>query len=353
MDFTWLAKEDELSSAALTVRAQTISPNDQDRLLWDAFFPRRNVDSTKLSEISTLDFRPVADRREWNQRGRAVPLKTPPRRDLEMVPVESYFTIDEEELQKLAERSLSTNAEIFRRIIGARIPDRTDELVRADYRRLEIDCMTAWALGQIVAKNPQDGTTQTVSFGFDAGRYQTAGTAWSDGGVNAYDEFLAWAEDGVDSIGPIRGVTMRLATFKAIQADAPNQIPGTTGITPTRAQVEQRVSDDLGVPFRFFIVENSLDVFNDGGTAYTRTKVWPAQRVALVPAGNAVGYAAFAPVYRAMELARQVPGAGIDIRGVTVYHDAANAGRELTVEAQLNAMPVPDEQKMWLINAGV
>lgn len=353
-DFAWLAEEDELSPAALTVRAQTISPNDQDRLRWDVFFPRRNVDSTKLSEITTLDFRPVADRREWNQRGRYVPLQTPPRRDLEMVPIEAYFKVEEQELQTLAERTLSTNERAFRDIIGAAIPDRTDQLVRADYRRLEIDAMTAWANGQIVAKNPQDGQTLAASFGFDAARMQTAGTAWDDVGENAYDLFLAWLESAVDYVGPIRGAVMRLATLKAIQADAPNPTVGApAGLTPTVRDVESRIQDELASQFEFLVIEDSLDVFDDGGTATTRTKVWPAQKVAALPAGVTIGSTAFAPVYRAMELARQVPGAGIDVRGVTVYHEGANAGRELTVEAQLNAFPVPDEQNVFVIDAGV
>ena len=61
-NFAWMAQVAALSPAALTVRAQTISPNDNGRLLWDLFFPRVNVDSVRLSEINTLDDRPAADR---------------------------------------------------------------------------------------------------------------------------------------------------------------------------------------------------------------------------------------------------------------------------------------------------
>lgn len=349
-DFTWLNEVEDLSSAALTVRAQTLSPNDNGALIWDVFFPRVNVDSVDLNDIVTLDDRAVADRREWNAKGRFIPVLTPEQRKMSIVPIEAYDVIGEREQQKLREGAFG-NQTIFMDQIMVRLPDRADRLALADYRRLEIDAMAAWANGAIVQRNPQDASkTFTASFGFDAARIATAGTAWNDSGVNAFDEFLAWLEDGVDYVGPIEGAVMRLATLKAILADAPD-LPN--GVKMTRAQLADRVEQDLGSPFTFFVIENSLDVFTDGGTATTRTKIWPTGKVAAVPAGRMVGRTAFAPVVRAMELSEQVPDAGIDVRGVTVYHDAQNAGKILNIEAQLNAMPIPDENKVFVIAAGV
>jgi len=348
--FGWIQQEQELSPAALTVLAQTVSPNDTGRLWWDSFMPRKNVNSVDLKEIYNLDDRYVADRREWNARGRLIPQQTPSIRDLSMVPVESYFKIEEKELQRLAERTLG-NESIFREIIRADIPERTVGLAEADYRRIEFDVMRAWALGTIIQRNPQDASkTVTYSYGFSSSRYQTAATPWNDGGVNAYDEFLAWLLDGVDSIGGVEGAVMRLATYNAILADAPD-LPN--GVAMTRSALLSRLQDDIGGPFEFVIIEDSHDVFDDGGTAVTRTKVWPAEQVAAIPSGGVVGYTGFAPVRRAMELSRLVPEAGIDVRGCTVYHEESNGGRELTVEAQINAFPVPQESKLWLIDAGV
>lgn len=350
MDFTWMAQVDELAPAALTVRVQTLSPNDNGRLLWDVFFPRVNVDSVRLSDISTLDDRPAADRREWNARGRLIPILTPAQRKMEMVPIEAYDKINELEMQYLMEGSFGNNA-IVQEQIGVRIPDRTDRLAMACYRRLEMDTMQAWATGTIVQRNPQNAAqTYTVSFGFSSGRLQTAATAWNDPGVNAYDEFIAWYEDGIEAVGPGEGVVIRLATLRAILADAPD-LPN--NVKMTRAQLADRVEQDIGQPFQFFVNENSIDVFPDGGTAVTRTKVWPSQQVAFVPAGKEVGRAAFAPVARAMELSNQVPEASIDVQGVTIYHDSGNGGRELEIDAQLNAMPLPDESKEFVIDAGV
>lgn len=118
----WVAAQDELSNEALTVRAQTLPINDQGRLLWDIFFPRNDVDSVKLATLTTTDFRPVSDRREWNQRGRLVDDRTPTAEQWEMVPIESYFMIGEREMQDLMERTLGNEA-LFQEIVATQIPD--------------------------------------------------------------------------------------------------------------------------------------------------------------------------------------------------------------------------------------
>jgi hypothetical protein len=156
--------------------------------------------------------------------------------------------------------------------------------------------------------------------------------------------------DGISNVGPLAGAAMRRATINAILADAPD-LAG--GATMTRAQLVTRIQDDLGSDFAFFEMEDTVDIFTDGGTATTATKVWTTGKVAAVPAGGVVGKSAFAPVMRAMELANQVPGAGIDVQGVTVYYSESGAGRQLDIEAQANALAIPDEQKVWVIAAGV
>ena len=344
---SWIEAVDELTPAALTVRAQTVDPTDQGRLYWSGFAPRQNVDSVNLADVTTLDDRPVADRREWNQRGRHVPPRTPARREVQMVPIEAYDKIDEYEMQRLAER-FDANERLMASVIGVSIPDRVERLASADYRRLEVDFWNAWLTGVITQRNPQNASeTFAASFGFDAGRLQTAGTAWDDPGVNAYDEFIAFMEDAKTSVGNIAGAVMRQSIRQAIQADAPDLIGG---VSMTFAQLQQRLSDDLGQAFFIQEVEDTVDVYTDGGTATTSTKVFTAGRVAAIPADGRIGYTAFAPVTRAMEMARALPGAGIDARGVTVYYDEAGAGRDLTIECQLNALPVPDEQRVFVIN---
>lgn len=346
MPTQWFQEIDELSPPALTVRAQAVSPTDRGRLYWSGFFPRQNVDSVSLQDVTTLDDRPTADRREWNQRGRHVPPRTPARRAVNIVPIEAYDKIGEYEMQRLGER-FSGNAQQMANIMGVSIPDRVTRLALADYRRLEVDAWNAWILGTVTQRNPQNAAeTYAASFGISGSRIQTAGTAWNLV-ADAYAEFLAWLEDAVDTLGSLSGVVMRQATLSVIQADAPDLIGG---VAMTRAQLVQRISDDLGQALFIQVVEDTVDVYDDGGITTTSTKVLPVGRIAAIPSDGRIGYSAFAPVLRAQEMARSVPAAGIDTNGVTVYYDEAGTGRELTMEAQLNAMPVPDEQRVFVIN---
>lgn len=345
----WISAVDELSPAALTVTAQAVSPTDQGRLYWPGFFPRQNVESVTLADVTTLDDRPAADRREWNQRGRHVPPRTPKRREVSIVPIEAYDKLGEYEMQRLSER-FDGNQQKMANVIGVSIPDRVRRLALADYRRLELDMWNAWTVGTIVQRNPQNAAeTYTSSFGFASGHITTAGTAW-DAVADAYAEFLAWLEDAVDMLGSLGGVVMRQNTLSVIQADAPDMVGG---VAMTRAQLFQRLQDDLGQSFFVQVVEDTVDVYDDGGITTTATKVLPAGRIAAIPADGRIGYTAFAPVIRAQELARAVPAAGIDTNGVTVYYDEAGTGRELEIEAQLNALPVPDEAKIFVINTQV
>lgn len=350
--FDWIEQEQNLTPAALTVRAQAIPVNDQALLLWDVLMPRRDVDSVRLRNITTAIYRPTADRREWNARGRAIPLVTPKLDDIEMTPIETYFKLGEREIQELMERTVG-NQELFRQLVGVDIPTRTDGLALANYRRLELDMTTAWVLGQITARNPIGGETVTMSFGYDAGRYQTL-AGWTGGqGGTAYANFISWLRDAQTMVGPIAGVMLRLSTRLAIQQSAPNPFSYNPNVQMNRAQLTERIQDDLGTDFQFVENERTIDVFPDGGTQTVRTKVWPQGAIAVIPSDGTVGYTGFAPVGRAFEIAQLDPDAAIDVRGMTVYRETSNGGRELTVEAQINALPIPQEQSVYVATVSV
>jgi hypothetical protein len=347
--FGWISKIENLTPAALTVLAQTRSPNDNGRLVWDAFMPRANTDSIRLEDVTTLDFRPASGRRAWNQRGRRMPLRTPDGRKLEIEPIEFNFRVDEKEMQLLMERFLG-NAQLIQQVIGTSIPDRVEALADANYRQLELDVLESWATGKVTVKDPETGETYEVDFGFAAARLETAGTAWDDAGVNAYDEFIAWAEDAITKVGPIKGAALRLATRKAILADAP-ALAG--GVKMSVANLEDRISQDLNVPFSFYLMEDTVDIPTDGGVTYARGNKWPVGAVAAVPSDGRIGKTAFAPIGRAMSIDREVPEARVDIRGNAVFHFEENGGRELDVECQLNAFPIPDENRIAVIDSGI
>ena len=346
-DFTWMEAQEELTSAALTVRAQQVDPYDEGRLLWGTFMPRVDVDTTKVSSLTTLNFRPSADRREWNQRGRYINLITPPSREIEWTPIESYFRLEEKEINDLM-LEVRGNAALFQQLISVRIPARTDILALAAYRRLELEVFRAWTTGTFSWRNPQDGRQYDVSYLFDQDRYTTPVATWSN---DPYDKFVAWLESAYEHIGPLAGAMMRLTTRNAIVRNAPNPTPGIlAGIQPSVRDTELRIQDETGRPFRFFINENTVEEYDDGGITRTSRKIWPANTIAAVPADFRLGRTAFAPVVRAFDISNQTPDAGIDVRGVTVFHEIGNAGRDMAVEAQINPFPDPDESRLFVID---
>lgn len=349
---SWLEAELGLTSAALTVRAQTISPNDNGRLRWPVVMPRVEIPSVDIQTITQMDFRPVGERRDWNARGRTVHIPTPKRGELSLIPIETTHRIEEYEMQKLAERTLG-NQDLFRQIVRASLPDRVDVLAAANYRRIEVDVFNSWALGQVVVRNPEDNSSYTATYGFDAARYPTAGTAWNIA-ASAFNELIIHYRAAVDLMGPIAGCMLRQATLNEILLDAPVAFGFPAGTPPTQTQVEDRIRQMFGQPFGFAVNEDTVGPYTDaGGFAQTKTKVWPVGRVAFIPQNDFVGTTGFAPVLRAIEIAGLTPQARIDINGMTAYRFPKNDGKELQMDVQVNAIPLPNEQRIYVVNAGV
>lgn len=311
--------------------------------------PRQDVGSVEIHDLTTAIYRPVADRRGWNRRGRRIPVRVPARRDLEMEPIESNFRIDEREMQRLIERFMG-NEDMIQQKIMVDIPTRTETLAQANFRRVEFDVLDSWSNGTVTARDPESGDTYTVKFEFAPERMAAAGTPWNTPGFNAYDAFIAWMNDSVAFVGPIKGAVIRLAARRAILNSAPKLMGGAQ---MSLAMLEDRISQDLNMPFRFYLMENTLDIFNGGGITSTRTHKWPAGKIAAVPNDGLIGRTAFAPVGRAVSLSNAIPEAAIDVNGCAVFVDDANGGRELDVECQLNAFPVPDENRVFVLDTGI
>ncbi len=356
----WIAAQRELSQVALTVQVQALDPTLQNRLLWDAFMPRRDVDSTDINVLlEELEVEYTSERREWNARGRPLPARAPGTKRLEMIPIETYFKIYEKEINDLANRFLG-NDRLIQQYVQPRIPERTLRLGRANLRRVEKDTFDAWSVGTITRRNPQLGhLAQTFSYGIDPLRYPVKATAWSDVGLNAFNEFIKEIAIADLMIGVTQGCIMRQATWDAIAADATAAI-SVSSVFPllrmTRREVEARIRDEIGRDFTVIIFEDTLTVFLDGGLLNTSTvKRWPAEKIGFIPQANngQVGYNAFAPVNRGYDLSSQVPNAGIDVRGQTVYHEIENGGRGLNVECQVTEMPVPIENLIYVPDVGV
>lgn len=348
--YSWIAQLEGLSPAELTVRAQAINPTEGGALKWDVFMPLRPVNSTKLKEITTISKRYASGRREWNADGRLIPLDTPNVVDMNMIPLEAYFPIGEEEMQHLEDGGRG-NEQVVIEAIGADVPTRVDGLVESNWRQLELDTFEAWLKGTITAKDPATGRARTSSYGFDAGRYQTAATAWDDPAVNAWVEFLAAAKDALSSIGSLSGALTRQAVIDAIMADAPAS--AVTGFRYSLADLQRRMQDELGTSFSLMAHEGKVASFTDGGLTTTDVNVVGAGLIGFVPGSGQVGVNAAAPVVRARQIAREVPEARIDVRGQAVYYIEENGGKGLKVQAQANIFPVPSEQNVFVVDTGV
>lgn len=346
----WLETAKGLSSAALTVRAQTLPADNDGTLLYPLFFPRQNVDSMDLNEILELDDRPTASRREWDAPEKRLELELPETREISMVPLGADDLIGEKELDKI-DSNTNGNETVFQEIVGVKIPARGMRLAKACLNQLEVDCFEVWATGKLTQHDPQSERVYIVDYGIDADRIQAAGTPWA-AAANSYNEFIAWLKDAKLAVGGLEGVMATGDVFDDIIADAPT---GNDGVRLTGANLNQRIKDDAMIP-RFAWFEHNgavdADVYENGRRRKRRVNVFPSRRLVAVPLGGTVGKAAHAPVRRARQLSNLLPEAEIDIRGVTVFHFGENDDKALKIVSQLNAFPVTNDGKVFSINVG-
>lgn len=344
--FNWLDQIESLSMTNLTIREQTRLAENPLDLRYRAIFPRQSVGSVRLSSITTVDFRPIGGRREWNAQGREVPEKLGPAREFEMVPINPTHHIDERQMQLLNE---SGYEELKRRgIIGA-VEAWPARLADAAERQLEVDAFNAWYSGAISVMDPKTGATISVSLGFDqATTYPTAGTAWDDPGEDAYLNLLLAIQAAQDKMGSVGAIRTRRAVVSAIVADAPD---GPNGLRPTITSLQDRIREEGFPEIALVIDERSYDLWTDGGSATTRTKYVPAGKIAFQPASGAVGATYVAPVARAYDF---LQGSNRSLsNGVVIFRSAKNDGKTLLIEAQENALPMPDEDKTYVVDTSV
>ena len=344
---TWMDTVDGLSNAALTVEAQTVPLPDGETFLGESLFPRLDVNSVKVEGITVRAIRPVSERREWNAPGATIEKPIEEAFGMSILPIEARDGIDEQEYQALAEAGLTAGQAQLRALLGVEIPKRIRDMAVSNLRRLEMDRYSAWLEGLIRQRNPQNKTQEIVAtFPWAGERIQTAGTAWDQGGVNAYNEFIAWLKEGVEEIGAIEGVMLRQRQVDLIQNSAPF-VFGTEGERIDGEVLRQKISQKIGVDFRFIV--NRAWVEPQG----TKRYLMPIARIGIVPAGGAVGKTLYAPVVRAIEAADVASEAGIDLRGQASYRETSNGGKHTELQVQVNAAPNPDKLSVWVMNTGV
>lgn len=346
MPFNWLDQIASLSNVALTIREVTRTEENPLDLRYRAIFPRVPARSVKLSEITTVDFRPAGGRREWNAQGREIPEKVGPTREFEMVPINPTHHIDERMLQLFGEAGVE---ELLRRGVIASLETWPQRLADAVERQLEAEAFEAWYTGLITVMDPKSGTTVTASLGFDQPTsYPTAGTAWDDPGENAYDLLLTELQAAQTKMGTVGAIRTRRAVVREIVADAPD---GPNGLRPTVSSLQDRIREEGFPDISLVIDERTYDKFTDGGSAHTSTNYVPAGLIAFQPQSGVVGATHVAPVVRAYDF---LTGSNRSLaQGLVIFRSEKNDGKTLLIEAQENAIVLPDENKTYVVDSGV
>lgn len=344
--FSWLDKIDSLSQANLTIREATRLAENPLDLRYRAIFPRIPTDSIKISDISLVDFRPNGGRREWNAQGREIPENIGPQRNWEMVPINPTHHIDERAMQKLGESGVQ---ELLRRGVIKSIDQWPAALADATERQLEADAFEEWYTGLVTVMDPKSGLTVTVDLGYGTTEYPTPGTDWDDPGEDAYVNFLAAIQAAQSKFGTGVGAARTHRTVvAAIVADAPDS---PNGLRPTVTSLQERIREEGFPNFTLIIDERTYDKFTDGGSETTTTYYVPDGLIAFQPADGVVGNTHVAPVTRAYDF---LTGGNRSLaNGVVIFRTPKNDGKTLLIEAQQNALSIPDIRRTYVVDTGI
>lgn len=346
MPFDFLAKIEALTPANLTLRERARLAENPNDLRWRAIFPRVEVPSVKLSEISDVDFRPVGGRREWNADGREIPDVVGPTRTIEMIPVNPTKHLDEERLQQLRERAANPAGGIIQQLFDGGVIKTVDgwatTLADAADRQIERDAFRAWFFNEIVVKDTKSKASVTVSAGINAARY-VAASATLAASADAYLAFMGYLSDAQATLGSVGAVRLRRARLNEILADA----PALSGDRMSLAGLSERIEREGFGTVALVVDERTYHEFTDGGSAYTTENYVPLTRMAFQPANGVVGQTAFAPVTRAYDY--MAPDQVSNVNDFTIFYSEENRGKTLVEEAQANAMSMPLEQNVYVV----
>lgn len=341
MPFDFLGRVDALNPANLTIREQVrlaLNPND---LRWRAIFPKVNAPSVKISELSVVDTRFAGGRREWNAQGREIPSVLGNIVEAEMVPINPTKHLDERALQKLRERTGGIE-QFFARDVIQDVDGWAEKLANFADIQIEVDAFEAWFLNQITVMDPKTGGTITAALGISNSRYVAAGTTLA-AATSAYKDFMGYMRAARAALGSVGAVRLRQARLLEILEDA----PAVSGDSMSLSGLQRRITDEGFGNVSIVVDERTYHKFTDGGSAYTDANYVPLDRMAFQPASGRVGQTHFAPVTRAYDY--MSPEQVKSVQDFVVFHSAKNDGKTLMIEAQANALPIPEEQNVYVI----
>jgi hypothetical protein len=341
MPFDYLGRIQALTPGNLTIREQTRLADNPNDLRWRAIAPRVEAPSIKISEISSVDFRPTGGRREWNAQGREIPDVLGPVINAEMVPINPTKHLDERHLQLLRERAQGVQDLITRGVVKD-VDAWATSLADAADRQIEQDFFEAWFKNQITVMDPKTGTTVVVSTGISSSRY-VAASATLAAATNAFVDFMGYLAAARSAMGSVGAVRLRQARLNEILADA----PAFSGDRMSLRGLQQRINDEGYGNVAIVVDERTYNTWTDGGSAVSTAYYVPADRIAFQPASGIVGATHFAPVTRAYDY--MSPQQVRNVNDFTVFYSEKNDGKTLLVEAQANALSLPIEQFTFVV----
>jgi len=343
--YSFVDKIKTLGSGAVTVREQARIAENPDQLRWNTLFPRVSAPSIKLSELYAPQHRPMADRRPWEAGGRVITVKNPKLREVEMLPIEGKINYGEREMQLMIEQHAGNQA-IMANQLKLDIDLIVSHLNDANNRRIEKDAFESWLNNQVTVRNPVTGGSTVVPLNYDAARYITED--WS--GTNAYTLFLAAIRYAIRTLPNVVGCMMRESTYSHIVTNGPS-VPGSTA-PMTRTQFLQNLTGELGQPFGILVDERSADEYQGADTTVTSVNYFTAQKVAFLTS-SPIGNTHFAPVARAYNFMNDIPTSLRNANGFWTFIESQNSGKNLEVQAQVNALTIPNENNVLVYSVNV
>ncbi len=343
--YSFVDKIKTLGSGAVTVREQARIAANPDSLRWNTLFPRVEAPSIKLSELYEPVHRPMASRRPWEAPGRVITIKNPKLREVEMLPIEGKLNYGEREMQLMLERHLG-NEQIMADQLKLSIPRVVTHLNDANNRRIEGDAFHSWLNNEVVVRNPVTGSSTTVPLNYDAARYVTED--WS--GTDAYTLFLAAIRYAIRTLPSVAGCMLRESSYSHIVTNGPS-MPGSTA-PMTRTQFLDNLRGELGQPFGIMVDERTADEYQGATEAVTNVNYFTAQKVGFLTS-NAIGNTHFAPVGRAYSFMQDIPTDLRNANGFWTFIESQNSGKNLEIQAQVNALTIPNENNVLVYSVNV
>jgi hypothetical protein len=345
--FDLLHRFQRLSPSNITIREQARLEENPLDLRWPALFPRLTASSLRIRDLTKADLRLTAEYRAWNANGRELWEAIGPQTEWEILPLTATKHLDEKRLLEfsLPDPSIS---QLVQNGVVADVNRWGTILADAVHRRIEAAAFQGWLQNTFSMLDPVTGTALSGSLGFNALRYVAAGVAWTGtaGTGTAYPGLVTQIQAATRFLGGQPSVArMRDSTFQLVVSSAP---AGPNSIRPTVTNVQDRLAEQ-GIRTGIVVDERTYDKSTDGGQATTATYYVPTGKIGFQPPDGRIGNTHSIPASRGGK--ELVTNRKVNLQDVTIWYSELNRGMTLLMEAENIAVPMPEEQRVYVYDA--